>query len=497
MAKKAAKAKSKKFSKATDLAPVEEIDVADHGNACMYEYGISVISDRALPDFRDGLLPVQRRTLWAAYKLGMPAGGGTKKSARLVGDVIGKYHPHGDGAAYDSLVNMVNSPLPYLYGQGNFGAMNDPAAAQRYTEVRFTKFGQTNFFSPDHIAVSTMVPNYDGREEEPLVLPSLLPNLLLNGSFGIAVGVTTFIPSFQVKGVAELVKAVLRKQKLETKDISKALKVNYAKYESGPTNLYKGGAEDKETMVAWRQFLRTGNGYAYVVSDYEVDVEARSLYIRSLPPQMNPSNLIDKVNSDPRVRVCEDESHKEDPFLIRVELSKDIGSRVVEENAEAIVEDYFAKKCHFKMNVIDQTFDPDTETVTAKLTLLSMQSFLDKWIEWRLKLEVDALTYRRGKTEEVLALTELMLLAANNIDTIVAALKRKDTEEWLAKQLKITAEQVDLILSRQIRSLKALERDKLIEKIAELKKYITQLSGWIKKPAPKLIEDIDALVASI
>lgn len=486
---KVAKVKSK-----SSASVVPSIDILDHGNNCMFTYGRAVIEERALADFRDGLLPVQRRILYAAHKMGMPASGGTKKSARLVGDVIGKYHPHGDSAAYGSVVNMVNSPQPYFIGQGNFGSMTDDAAAMRYTELKLSKYGQFNFFSADHLAVTDMVPNYDGREEEPLVLPSLLPNLLLNGGYGIAVGITAFVPSFGLKGVVELTKKALNKEVIEIADCSKALKANYARFGSGPTTLDKGSATDKATRTAWREFLKTGIGRAKVISDYEIDVKTRTIRITSIPPQVNVENLIERVNDDPRVKSCTDETSEKDPFLIHVVLKNEIGSRVVETKALEVISKHFTKACDFKMHVIDQKYDYETEHRSADLVRLSVTEFLKKWTKWRVALEVKALNYRLDRTKEQLALHELMLLACNNIDLIVKALKVKNTEEVLMKGLKITAEQVETILSRQIRSLKALEADKLRAKIKEVKASIVQLEKWIKKPSAKVIADIDELV---
>lgn len=504
MAKVAKKVKGKKVksgkvkTKASGNNVVVDIDLATHGDECMFTYGRAVIEDRAFPDYRDGLLPVQRRILYAAFKMGMAPSGGTKKSARLVGDVIGKYHPHGDTAAYGSVVQMVNASEPYFIGQGNFGSMTDEAAAMRYTELKLSKYGYNVFFSADHLEVSDMVPNYDGKDQEPMILPSLLPNLLLNGSSGnIAVGTAGWVPAFGMKGVIELTKKALRKQPIDVKDCSKALKINYARHGSTPCTLNKGSNEQKEIRKEWRQLLSTGAGRAIVTSDYTIDAKNRTINITSIPPQTDVEKLIGRVAEDDRVKSCTDETSRKDPFLIQVVLKQDIGVRMVEAKALEVIEKHFSKRCSFRINAIEKSFDYETETPSAELLQTSVLDFFKKWTKWRIDLEVKALNYRKGKTQEQLALQELMLLACKNIDLIVKALKAKNTEEVLMKGLKITAEQVDTILSRQIRSLKALEAEKLVEKIKETKAFLTQLDKWIKKPADKIVADIDTMVASI
>ena len=185
----------------------------------MAKYGAYVLEDRAIPDFRDGLKPVQRRILWSMANLGLVHNKGFSKSARTVGDVIGKYHPHGDSACYGALVSMTHFAEPFVDGQGNFGDLLYPPAAARYTEARLTRYSCENFFDRAYIPVIDDVATYDGANIEPVVLPSLLPNLLLNGVFGIGVAATCSISAFERDGVLTLTKRALTARKFQSKPV--------------------------------------------------------------------------------------------------------------------------------------------------------------------------------------------------------------------------------------------------------------------------------------
>ena len=185
-----------------------------------YEYGVAVNEDRSVPCNIDGLKPVARRVLWAAYSMGSRANGKPVKSARIVGEAMGKYHPHGDKAIYDTMVGMVNATVGSMYGQGNWGTLSDPTpAAMRYTESKLNKYSESVFFDNFYLPAIDYVPNYDGMNKEPLVLPALLPNLLLNGTFGIGVGVSTSIPSYTLKSLMKVIKKALKGETIDHKMI--------------------------------------------------------------------------------------------------------------------------------------------------------------------------------------------------------------------------------------------------------------------------------------
>lgn len=476
--------------KRVDMPPVDGVSVLEYTRQCMQRYGESVIEDRALPDYRDGLKPVHRKILWAAHKMGLTPGSVPKKSARLVGDVIGKYSPHGDSGAYGAMITMVNSYMPTLTGQGNWGSSTDGAAAYRYTEVKLSSYGSVNFFGSDYVAVTKMVPNFDGSEIEPLVLPSLLPSLLLNGSFGIGVGITCNIPPFEAKGVLELVRLVLRNEVVDSGTCMKHLRANYRQYEGKGAHFYVG---DKDSRIALRNFYKTGEGSAYLIPEFEVDAKNRLIKIWGLPPNLNPLKALEKSMTDPRVSMAENAASKDDPLLYEIQLKAGIGTNIVGQVADEIIDKFWTTKQNYKFNVTKRYIADEDLHTRAKFMHHDMVSFLKSWVKWRKALEIRTLKNRNKVLAVSLELQQLMMLASKNIDIIMAALKRKDTETYLEKALKITPKQVDIILGRQIRTLKALERSKIQERIDDLTKQIDQITKWLKAPSKKILADLDAL----
>ena len=242
------------------MSEITNINLLKFVRDCTFLYGKEVVESRALPDYRDGLKPVHRRVLWTMYKLNLKYNSGYKKSARVVGDCIGKYHPHGDMSCYSTMVNMALSPEKLIDGQGNWGdyegeGVTKGAAASRYTECRLTKYSDTFLLDPDYIAVTPMISNYDGEYIEPVILPAKLPNLLINGSEGIAVGCISNVPSFTQQSITELVKIALLK-KITPNDCLN-LKFNFS-----------WGGNNCNSNKELKEFYKTGKGKLSFIPEY-------------------------------------------------------------------------------------------------------------------------------------------------------------------------------------------------------------------------------------
>lgn len=307
--------KKSKPEKGSYREVIGEIDLLDFAREHYSRYGRSVLEDRAFPDFRDGMNPVNRRTLWSAYSLGIRSNSKFVKSARIVGDVLGRYHPHSDQAAYGAMVKMTNVngvvsniPIGLFEGEGNWGSLsNSAAAAMRYTEARLSKFSDEVLFNKFYMPVVRMIPNFDSSTVEPLILPALLPLVLLNGRFGIAPGATTNIPKLEPDGVFDVLRAAFKGEELTPKFLAKTLRL---------TSTF-GGAEDesKENMrsESRREIFTSVRGSTNIVSPYEYDEKKRTMVfdgfaVDSIPP------VIAKLIEIKAVQTARDISDVKDRF---------------------------------------------------------------------------------------------------------------------------------------------------------------------------------------
>lgn len=273
--KKSVRVKQEKFSNVDKVKAknIENIPMHLFARECMGEYGTSIVKNRALADYRDGLKPVQRRILWAMKGLGLYNNKGTTKCARIVGDTIGKYNPHGDLSAYNALTllsggddgrdtllpNKRNCPVPLVTGQGQLGYKNSEASAYRYTEAKLSNYAETQLLDPDYLKVIPMMNNYDDKDIEPTVLPSLVPNILLNGTNGIAVGVIGGVPPFKFDGVAKLVAAALKGKKITANACLKVLEFNF-----------RFGGQVLNTEEELLEYYKTGVGSVKIAPNYEI-----------------------------------------------------------------------------------------------------------------------------------------------------------------------------------------------------------------------------------
>ncbi|KAA1425485.1 DNA gyrase subunit A [Mumia zhuanghuii] len=448
---------------------IERVELQTEMQRSYIDYAMSVIVARALPDVRDGLKPVHRRVLYAMYDGGYRPDRGYSKCSRIVGDVMGQYHPHGDTAIYDTLVRLAQTWVlryPMVDGQGNFGSPgNDDAAAMRYTECRLAPIAMEMVRDIDKETVD-FTPNYDGRSLEPKVLPARIPNLLVNGSAGIAVGMATNIPPHNLREVADGAIWALEHPDAQREELLEAL-MDRIKGPDFPTNAMIVGTQGIEDVY------RTGRGSVTMraVVDIEEDNKGKiSLVVKELPYQVNPDNLLTKiadlVNSGRVQGISDvrDESSSRVGRRLVVELKRDAVARVVLNNLYKHTE----LQTNFSANMLALV-----DEVPRTLTL---DQFISNWIEHQVEVIRRRTEYLLRKAEERAHVLRGLVKALDMLDEVIALIRASQTTEdasnGLIQLLEIDEIQARAILDMQLRRLAALERQKIIDELAEIEAEI-------------------------
>ena len=445
-----------------------EINIEDEMRTSYMDYAMSVIIGRALPDVRDGLKPVHRRCLFAMQDLGNVWNRGYKKSARIVGDVIGKYHPHGDSAVYDTIVRMAQDfsmRYPLIDGQGNFGSVDgDPPAAMRYTEVRMARITSEVLADIDKETVD-FVPNYDDTTFEPSVMPSKLPNLLINGSSGIAVGMATNIPPHNLCEVVDALLALIENPELTVIDLMKI--VTAPDFPTGGMIYGRKAIHDAYT---------TGRGILQVRSRVDIEENERTgrarLAVTEIPYQVNKSRLIEKiadlVNSK-RIDGISDLRDESDRTGMRIviELKKDAIPDVVLANL-------------YKHTPLQDSFGVIMlALVDGRPRLLDLKQLLSYFIAHRKEIVTRATQFDLRKAEARLHILEGLKIALDNLDAVIALIRAaSDTataKSGLMTTFGLTDIQAQAILDMRLQRLTGLERDKIIEEYKETQALIERL----------------------
>ena len=444
---------------------VEPVDLQTEMQRSYLDYSMSVIVSRALPDVRDGLKPVHRRVLYAMYDGGYRPDRNFSKSARVVGDVMGNYHPHGDSAIYDALVRLAQPwslRYPLVQGQGNFGSPgNDPPAAQRYTECRMAQLAMETVRDIDEETVD-FAPNYDGRTLEPTVLPSRFPNLLVNGSAGIAVGMATNIPPHNLREVAEAATWLLDNPEASTEERLTALLgiVQGPDFPTGATIIGKRGIEDA---------YRTGRGSITMRAVVEVDEDAKgrqSLIVTQLPYQVNPDNLLLRIAElvgDGKltgISDVRDDSSSRTGMRLIIDLKRDAVAQVVLNQL-------------YKHTQLQDNFGANMlALVDGVPRTLTLEQFLRYWIAHQIEVIQRRTRYRLRKAEERAHILRGYLKALDALDDVIALIRAsatvEDARSGLMELLEIDELQATAILDMQLRRLAAMERQKIIDEYDEL-----------------------------
>lgn len=426
------------------------------------DYAMSVIVGRALPDVRDGLKPVQRRILYAMYETGSDWNKPYKKSARIVGEVIGKYHPHGDIPVYEALVRMAQDftmRYPLVDGQGNFGSVDgDPPAAMRYTEVRLAKIAHEVLTDINKETVE-FVPNYDNTLKEPIVLPSKIPNLLINGASGIAVGMATNIPPHNLSEVIDSLIALLKNPELSIEEL-----MNYIKGPDFPTGALIIGKEGIKSAYT------TGKGLIKIKAKYKFEEEKGKLRIvfTEIPYQTSKAKIVEKIAQlikDKRIEgisEVRDESDREGVRIV-VELKKEWSSAP-----------HTILKKLYEMTPLQSTFGIIMlALVSGKPEILNLKEILQNFLNWRKIVVIRRTQYDLKKAEERAHILEGFLKALSHIDEIIELIKKSknpsEAKENLIKKFNFTDIQAQEILNLRLQRLTALEREKILLEYEELK----------------------------
>ncbi|MFE2440707.1 DNA gyrase subunit A [Streptomyces melanosporofaciens] len=472
---------------------VEPVGLETEMQRSYLDYAMSVIVSRALPDVRDGLKPVHRRVLYAMYDGGYRPEKGFYKCARVVGDVMGTYHPHGDSSIYDALVRLAqpwSMRMPLVDSNGNFGSPgNDPAAAMRYTECKMDPLAMEMLRDIDEETVDFQ-DNYDGRNQEPTVLPARIPNLLVNGSAGIAVGMATNIPPHNLREVAEGAQWFLANPQATQEELLEAL-IDRIKGPDFPTGALVVGRKGIE------EAYRTGRGSITMRAVVEVEeIQGRQcLVVTELPYQVNPDNLAQKIADlvkDGKVGGIAD---------VRDETSSRTGQRLV----IVLKRDAVAKVV---LNNLYKHTDLQTNFGANMLALvdgvprtLSLDAFIRNWVTHQIEVIVRRTRFRLRKAEERAHILRGLLKALDAIDEVIALIRRSDTVDTarggLMGLLEIDEIQANAILEMQLRRLAALERQKIIQEHDELQAKIDEYNAILASPERQrqiISEELTAIV---
>jgi len=473
---------------------IEPVELQDEMQRSYIDYAMSVIVARALPDVRDGLKPVHRRVLYAMFDGGYRPDRGFSKCSRIVGDVMGQYHPHGDTAIYDTLVRLAqpwSMSMPMIAGQGNFGSPgDDPAAAMRYTECKLAPIAMEMVRDIDEDTVDFKA-NYDGRSQEPTVLPARIPNLLVNGSAGIAVGMATNIPPHNLREVADGALWALANPDASREELLEAL-IERVKGPDFPTNALIVGTKGIEDVY------RTGRGSVPMraVVNIEEDTKGRiQLVVTELPYQVNPDALMRKIAELAQtgrvqgISDLRDESSDRAGRRIVIEIRRDAVARVVLNNL-------------YKHTDLQTNFSANMLAIVDDVPrTLTLDGFISHWIHHQVEVIRRRTEYRLRKAEAEAHIQRGLAKALDQLDEVIALIRRSPTVEearqGLIALLDIDELQANAILDMQLRKLAALERQKILDKLAELELAIAGFKEILASEARQreiVSEELTAIV---
>ncbi|HEX9473835.1 MAG TPA: DNA topoisomerase IV subunit A, partial [Steroidobacteraceae bacterium] len=453
---------------------VEQRPLSTFTEKAYRDYSMYVILDRALPALGDGLKPVQRRIVYAMSELGLSAAAKHKKSARTVGDVIGKFHPHGDAACYEAMVHMAQEfsyRYPLVDGQGNWGSADDPKsfAAMRYTESRLTRYADLLL---DELGDGTVDwgPNFDGTLEEPLLLPARLPNLLLNGASGIAVGMATDIPPHNLREIAAACLHLLDEPEATTRALLKHVK--------GPD--LPTGAEIISNRSELVEFYNSGSGSYRARALWEQEKESGYIVITQLPYQVSGSKVQEQIAQQmrekklPMIEDIRDESDHENPTRLVIEPRSNRVD-VVQLMAHLFATTDLERSYRVNLNVI---------ALDGRPRVCGLKELLAEWLEFRRRTVRRRLEFRLDKVARRLHLLDGLLIAYLNLDEVIRIIRREEEPKpVLMKRFKLSAEQTEAILETKLRHLAKLEELKIREEQEQLSAERTELEALLASKA--------------
>ena len=455
-----------------------QTEVSEEMKKAYLDYAMSVIVSRAIPSIEDGLKPVQRRILYAMNQMGLKPGTPTKKSARVVGEVMGKYHPHGDSSIYEAMVRMSQDfslRYPLVFGQGNFGSIDgDSPAAMRYTEAKLKDLSLDLLKDIDKETVR-FIPNYDGSTKEPELLPGKLPTLMLNGATGIAVGMATNIPPHNLTEVCDALIAYIKKPEITIEELCEIV--------TGPD--FPTGGMVQGDMV---ELYKTGRGR--LITRGKINIETiknkDSIVITEIPYMLNKSNLVTQIANLVQAKKLKgisdlrDESSK-GKIRIVLELKKGVNSK-------------FVMNALYKYTRLQDSFNVNfLALVEGQPKILNLKNVVEEYVKYRKIIITNRAKYELKKAKDRQEIVEGLLIALKNIDNIIALIKKSknasEALEALTKKFELTRKQAQAILETKLQQLTSLEQDKLKKEHEELKHKIAELE--------KVLEDIHEVLKII
>jgi topoisomerase IV subunit A len=475
-----------------------DLDLATYAQRAYLEYALSVVKGRALPDVCDGQKPVQRRILYSMVRMGLgydgAAGARPVKSARVVGDVLGRFHPHGDQAAYDALVRMAqdfSQRYPLIDGHGNFGSRDgDGAAAMRYTEARLARIANLLLDEIDEGTVA-FIPNYDGSTQEPQQLPARLPFALLNGASGIAVGLATEIPSHNLREIADACVALIRSPKLSDDELFALI--------PGPD--YPGGGQIISPASDIAEAYRTGRGSLKVRARWKIEDLARGqwqLVVNELPPGVSTQKVLEEIEelTNPKVKagkkaLSQDQVQLKQTVLavldaVRDESSKDAAVRLVFEPKTSRIEQQDLITTLLAHTSLETSSPVNLTSVglDGKPVLKSLRQMLDEWIQFRHATIERRSRHRLDKVLDRIHILEGRQLVLLNIDEVIAIIRRSDEPKAaLVARFKLSDRQAEDILEIRLRQLARLEAIKIEQELKGLREERKKLEEILGSPA--------------
>lgn len=448
---------------------IREVNISQEMRSSFLDYAMSVIVSRALPDVRDGLKPVHRRILYAMHDLGMTADKPYKKSARIVGEVIGKYHPHGDAAVYDTMVRMAQD-FNYRYmlvdGHGNFGSIDgDAAAAMRYTEARMSKIAMEMLRDINKDTIDYQ-DNYDGSEKEPVVLPSRFPNLLVNGSSGIAVGMATNIPPHQLGEVIDAILALSKNSDMTVADLMEHI--------PGPDFPTAGQIIGRSGI---RKAYETGRGSIILRAKVEIEQQPNGkemIIVRELPYQVNKAKLIERIAELVREKKIDgitdlrDESDRSGMRIV-IEVRKDANAKVILNNLYK----HTAMQTSFGINML--------ALVDGQPKVLNLKECLQYYLDHQKTVIRRRTAYELKKAEARAHILEGLRIALDHLDEVINLIRSSQTteiaREGLMQQFSLSERQAQAILDMRLQRLTGLEREKIEQEYQDLIRLIAELKA--------------------
>ncbi|QWD23286.1 DNA topoisomerase IV subunit A [Polynucleobacter paneuropaeus] len=484
----------------------DSLTLAVYAERAYLDYAISVVKGRALPDVADGQKPVQRRILFSMSEMGLRSDAKPVKSARVVGDVLGKFHPHGDQSAYDALVRLAQSfslRYPLIDGQGNFGSRDgDGAAAMRYTEARLTKIAGLLLSEIDEGTVD-FAPNYDGSFQEPKLLPARLPFVLLNGASGIAVGMATEIPSHNLREVASAAIALMKSPKMSTTDLLEIM--------PGPD--FPGGGQIISPANEIAQIYEGGRGSLKVRARWSVEELARGqwqIVVNELPPSTSSQKVLQEIEeiTNPKVKIGKktlttDQNNLKSTILavldgVRDESSKDAAVRLVFEPKSKNVEvnefvNLLLAHTSLESNAPSNLVMIGTD---GRPRQKGLKEIISEWIGFRVQTVTRRTEYRLGKVKDRMHILEGRLTVLLNIDKVIKIIRNSDEPKAdLILAFKLTERQAEDILDIRLRQLARLEGIKIEQELKELKTERDDLEGLLQNDGnlrKRIIKEIES-----